>query len=141
VAFAVTSVAACHRYESVSDLQAVAGTRGRITLTAEGRANNARRLGGVALDVSGTLVSAQRDSVVIRADDVRFADLGSVPFAQGELRFASADVASVSREVINRRKTALVSVAVALGALFAAELFTPNTSIIGFGRGGGAQRR
>jgi len=126
---------ACHRYETVSDLKSVAGTKVQLTLTPEARGTNSRRLGGVPTDVFGVLVQATADSVVIRADEVRFADLGTVPFAQGELRFAARDVESVRREVFNRRKTIVVSILAGLGILatsiaFGASngLFTGNSS-------------
>ncbi len=93
------------------------------------------------MNVSGVIQAASGDSLVIRADDVRFADLGTVPFAQGELRFAAADVSAVAIEVIDRKRTAVMSTLAVLGALVAAEWFTPNTSIIGFGRKGDTPRR
>jgi hypothetical protein len=130
----LASATACHRYETVNDLKAVTGTRGRLTLSPEGRANNAKKLGGVAMEITGVLVEAPGDSIGIKADEVRFADLGTVPFAQGELHFATRDVSFVAREVANRKKTTIVSILAFVGVLVIAEVFTPNASVIGFGR-------
>lgn len=130
------STVGCHRYETVNDLRAIAGTRGRVTLSPEGRGSNARRLGGVAMDVTGVLVEAPGDSIGIKADEVNFSDLGIVPYAQGELHFASRDVSFVSREVFNRKKTTIVSVLALVGAVAIAVAFQPSSGFFGVGRGG-----
>ena len=130
----LVSTAACHRYERVDDLKAVVGTRGRVTLSPEGRAANARRLGGVAMEVTGVLIQTPGDSIGIKADEVQFSDLGRVPFAQGELHFAARDVSFVSKEVFNRKKTTVVSVLALLGAVAIAQAFSPGSGFLGFGR-------
>jgi hypothetical protein len=112
-----------------------------VTLTPEARAAYAQRLGGVAIEVTGVLMELPGDSIGIRADDVHFSDLGTMPFAQGELRFAVRDISNVSREVLNRRRSVVSGALVVMGALLAAEAFTPNMSILGFGRKGAPSAR
>ena len=128
---------ACHRFEKVNDLQAVVGTHGRITLSAEGRAGNARRLGGVATDVEGVFVQAPGDSIGMKADFVRFADLGVVPFASGELRFTPKDVASLSQQRLNRKKTTISVVIFGLGVVLLGALVTIANTGGGSNGGGG----
>jgi hypothetical protein len=130
----LVSATACHRYDTVNDLKAVSGSRGRLTLSPEGRASNARRLGGVAIEVTGVLIEAPGDSVGIKADEVRFSDLGTVPFGQGELHFAPRDIETLAREVINRKKTTIVSVLLAAAAIVTAVAFSPGAGFLGFGR-------
>ena len=132
----LASTTACHRYDTVLDLQTAVGTRGRLTLSPEGRGKYAQRLGGVAVDITGTVVAVPGDSIGIKADEVHFADLGTVPFAQGELHFAARDVSNVAKEVLNRKKSTIAGVLTLFGALLAAEALTPNTSIVGFKTGG-----
>lgn len=132
----LASTTGCHRYNTVLDHQTVIGTRGRLTLSPEGRGNNAQRLGGVAVDITGTVVAVPGDSIGIKADVVHFADLGTVPFAQGELHFAMRDVSNVAKEVLNRKKSVMAGVLTVFGALLAAEALTPTTSILGFKTGG-----
>ena len=117
-------------------MQTVVGTRGRLTLSPEGRGKNAQRLGGVAMDITGTVIAVPGDSIGIRADEVHFADLGTVPFAQGELHFAARDVSDVAKEVLNRKKSTIAGVLTVLGALLAAEALSPITSIAGIKTGG-----
>lgn len=125
---------ACHRYETVNDLTSVVGTRGRVTLSPEGRASNARRLGGVATEIDGVLVDAPGDSIGIKADEVHFSDLGTVPFAQGELHFAPRDVSFVARQVFNRKKTTIVAVLAAIGIVAIGAAFSPTGGLFGYGR-------
>lgn len=125
---------ACHRYETVNDLRAVVGARGRLTLSAEGRGSNVKRLGGVATDIDGVLVEAPGDSIGIKADEVHFSDLGSVPFAQGELHFAAHDVSFIAKQVFNRKKTTVFAVLAAIGILAVGQLFSPSGGLFGSGR-------
>lgn len=131
------SLTGCHRYETVHDPLLVVGMKGRVTLSPEGRANHARRLGGVATDIDGVLVEAPGDSIVIKADVVHFADLGDVPFAGGELRFAPRDISGLARERLNTKKTTLVGIAGAFAAMAVATLLSPITRSNG-GVGGGS---
>ena len=132
----LASTAGCHRYEKVNDLQSAVGSRGRIVLTPEARGTNARRLGGVATEIEGTFVGSSSDSVGMRADVVRFSDLGTVPFAGGELRFSVKDVSSVYREELNRKKTTITAVLFTLGVLLlGAAVTVANTG--GGSNGGG----
>jgi hypothetical protein len=138
IAFAVLLLpaTACHRFEKVNDLQAVIGTHGRITLSAEGRAGNARRLGGVATDVEGVFVQAPGDSIGMKADFVRFADLGVVQFAGGELHFTTKDVESLAQQRLNRRKTTIAAVIFGFGVVLLGAIVTvANTG--GGSNGGG----
>jgi hypothetical protein len=130
----VLPATACHRFETVNDLSAVAGVRGRVTLSPEGRANNARRLGGVATEILGLLAPIGTDSISIKADEVRFADLGTVPYAQGELRFANGDVEGVSREVIDRRKSTIITALALVGVAIVGTVFSPGDGFFGIGR-------
>ena len=126
----------CHRFETVTEVATVAGARGRLTLSPEGRATNARRLGGVAMEITGTLVQVPGDSIGIRADQVRYADLGTVPFAQGELRFLRTDIASVATETLNRKKTVFATVLALLGVIAIGVVAAPGDGIFGFGKSG-----
>lgn len=128
---------ACHRFEKVNDLQAVIGTHGRITLSAEGRAGNARRLGGVATDVEGLFVQAPGDSIGMKADFVRFSDLGVVPFAGGELHFTTKDVESLAQQRLNRRKTTISAVIFGFGVVLLGALVTVANTGGGGSNGGG----
>jgi hypothetical protein len=130
----LASTTACHRFETVNDLKAVVGAKSRITLTAEARGTNSRRLGGVPTAVIGVITDVTRDSISIKADEVIFADLGTVPFAQGEVRFAATDVANVSRETLNRKKSTIVAVLALLGVTAIGIAFSPGNGIFGFGR-------
>jgi hypothetical protein len=126
----------CHQYEMVHDPMLVVGTKGRLTLSPEGRANHARQLGGVATDVDGILVDATGDSLVMKAEKVRFADLGDVPFAGGELRFAPRDISGLARERLNTKRTTIAMILGSVAALAAAALLSPITRANG-GVGGG----
>jgi hypothetical protein len=130
------SITGCHRYETVHDPLLVVGTKGRLTLSPEGRANHARQLGGVATDVDGVLVNASGDSLVMKAETVRFADLGDVPFAGGELRFAPRDISGLARQRLNTKRTTIATILGAVVALSAAALLSPITRSNG-GIGGG----
>jgi hypothetical protein len=130
----VASTTACHRFEPVNDVSAVAGVQGQLTLVPEARARFANRLGGVAMDVVGIIFTIPGDSIGIKADEVHFSDLGTVPFAQGEIRFAARDVAVVAKETLNRKKTSIVAVLVALGVFAVGIAFTPGSGVFGFGR-------
>lgn len=127
-------VTACHRFETVNDLSAVASVRGKLSLSPEGRANNARRLGGVAMEITGVVFPVVGDSIGIKADDVRFADLGTVPFGQGELRFAARDISLVAREVPDRKKTMIAGLLTLLGVVAVGIAFAPGDGIFGLGR-------
>jgi hypothetical protein len=130
----LASTTACHQYTTVNDLKAVVGTNGRVTLSPEGRANNARRLGGVAMEITGVVVEAPGDSIAIKADEVRFADLGVVPFGQGELRFAARDVSFVAKQTFNRKKTTIVAILAALGVVAVGLVASPGGGLFGYGR-------
>jgi hypothetical protein len=130
------SIAGCHRYETVHDPSLVVGTKGRLTLSPEGRANHARQLGGVATDVDGILVDATSDSLVMKAETVHFADLGDVPFAGGELRFAPRDISGLSRQRLNTRRTTVAMIVASVAALAAAALLSPITRANGGVNGG-----
>ena len=132
----LATATACHRFETVTELSTVAGARGRLTLTPEGRATNARRLGGVAMEITGTLVQVPGDSIGIRADQVRYADLGTVPFAQGELHFVRTDIASVATETFDRKKTVVATVLALLGVIAIGIVAAPGDGIFGFGKSG-----
>jgi hypothetical protein len=132
--FCLASTTACHRFEPVSDVSAVAGVQGRLTLVPEARARFASRLGGVATDVVGVVFVIPGDSIGIKADEVHFSDLGTVPFAQGEIRFGARDVSVVGKETLNRKKTTLMAVLVSLGALAIGIAFSPGSGVFGSGR-------
>jgi hypothetical protein len=99
----------CHQYQTVNDITSVVGTQARITLTPEARATNARRLGGVVMEIDGVVSETRADSIAIKAQTVRFADLGSVPFGAGELWFASKDVSGYAKQVLNPKRSWLVA--------------------------------
>ena len=125
------SVTGCHEYRPVLDPSLVVGTKGRVTLTAEGRASHARQLGGVAMDVDGTVAALPGDSIEIKADVVHFADLGDVPFAGGTLRFATKEVAGLAREQLNRKRSTLFAIAGTVAAIAVAAILSPRTSSTG----------
>jgi len=136
-----STAAGCHRSEAVTDLSSMADVRGSLILTAEGRALNARRLGGVPLEVRGVIASVTNDSVIIRADDVRFSDLGRVPFGQGELRFARNQVDTVTKHVLDRRKSVIASALGLLGVAMIGTVFSPGDGFFGIGRTAGPTPR
>ena len=131
-----TTITGCHRYETVNELESMTEYRGKLTLSAEGRANNARRLGGVPMEITGVIFSVGGDSIGIRADQIIFADLGSVAFAQGELRFITRDVASASREVLARKRSLLASGLALLGVAAIGIAFSLGDGVFGPARGG-----
>lgn len=88
------------------------------------------------MEVTGVLVEAPGDSIGIKADEVHFSDLGTVPFAQGELHFGSRDVSFVAKEVFNRKKTTIVAALAFVGAIAIAVSFNPSSGFFGVGRGG-----
>jgi hypothetical protein len=137
VVFAVlclVSASACHQYIPVTDLTSTTGTRTRVTLSAEGRANNAHRLGGVPKDLDGVFVStAPGDSVVIKVAEVRFADIGTVPFAGAELRFAARDITAVAQERANKSRSVLLGVLATAAVIVLADLVTGGGRLFGSG--------
>jgi len=112
----------------------MAEVRGTLILTPEGRAMNARRLGGIPLEIIGVIESVSIDSLNIRADEVRFSDIGRVQFGQGELRFARNHVETVTREVLDRRRSVIVSALAALGVAIVGTVFSPGDGFFGVGR-------
>lgn len=88
------------------------------------------------MEVTGTLVQVPGDSIGIKADEVRFADLGTVPFAQGELHFGRADVSGVSKETLNRKKTVVATVLALLGVIAIGIVAAPGDGIFGIGSSG-----
>ncbi len=134
LALCLVSTTACHQYQTVNDLKAVVGSRGRLTLSPEGRGSNAKRLGGVATEITGVLIEVPGDSIGIKADEVRFSDLGAVPFAQGELHFAARDVSFVAKETFNRKKTTIVALLGALGVVAIGLVASPGGGLFGYGR-------
>jgi hypothetical protein len=135
------TLTACHRFEPLPDATPVTGIRGRLTLTPEARASYARRLGGVPIDVTGLLVAVDGDSIGIKADEVRFGDLGTVPFAQGELRFHTRDIAVVSRERLDRGRSTIVGAAATAAILAIATVLSPSNGFFGIGRSRGTTQR
>ena len=95
---------------------------------------NARRLGGMALEVIGVIQSVSADSLSIRADEVRFSDIGRVQFGQGELRFARNHVGTVTKAVLDRRKSVIVSAIGVLGVAIVGTVFSPGDGFFGVGR-------
>ena len=128
------AAAACHRSEVITDLHGMNEVRGSLILTPEGRAVHARRLGGVPLVIIGVVASVGTDSLSIRADEVRFSDIGRVPFGQGELRFARNHVETVTRELLDRRKSVIVSALGVLGVAIVGTVFSPGDGFFGVGR-------
>jgi len=118
----------------VNDLSGMDVVRGSLILTPEGRAMNARRLGGMALEVIGVIQSVSADSLSIRADEVRFSDIGRVQFGQGELRFARNHVGTVTKAVLDRRKSVIVSAIGVLGVAIVGTVFSPGDGFFGVGR-------
>jgi hypothetical protein len=134
MALCLVSMTGCHQYITVADPVTVVGTRTRVTLSPEGRANNARRLGGVPKELDGVLLAAAPgDSVVVKVDVVRFADLGTVPFAGAELRFAKGDISQVAQERTNRRKSIIVGTLATIGAFVLADLALGGGRLFGSG--------
>jgi hypothetical protein len=88
------------------------------------------------MEVIGTLTGFEGDSIGIKADEVRFADLGQVPFAQGQLRFHRREVASISRETLDRRKSLLMTVLSVVALTAIGTTLSTGSGFLGVGRGG-----
>lgn len=128
------STAACHSQRTVNPLNPAPDMRGSLQLTAEARATHARRLGGVVSEVRGLISAQGADSISIKADEVRFSDIGTAQFGGGELRFARTEISRMTTEVLDKRRSVIIGAIAVAGVAIVGTIFSPGDGFLGIGR-------
>ncbi|AHG91387.1 hypothetical protein J421_3850 [Gemmatirosa kalamazoonensis] len=112
---------ACTAYHAVPPEHVATGARVRVTLTTDGAAALASRLGGAVTGVEGKWVGERADSIDLRVDRLLTAAGAPVDWSGGPVAIARGAVQSVEQATVSRSRTTLLvgGVAAAGAALLA----------------------